>query len=144
MPWLLASTCRATTATAEDTSAGWTAWIASWEQWPNDGKGGYVCTRSITWAYQDGSAGGYPSGACIQADTIPEYVDFGGRWSRPFGSVYYLDASCTVMAPGTTGYNLVYAPGGAGQASALCDEWLGIDYADNPWGLDVWSCEPAT
>lgn len=25
-------------------------WSPTWEQWPNDGKGGWTCTRTITWA----------------------------------------------------------------------------------------------
>lgn len=25
-------------------------WTPSWAQWPNGGEGGWVCTRSITWA----------------------------------------------------------------------------------------------
>lgn len=26
------------------------AWTPTWEQWANGGKGGWTCTRSITWA----------------------------------------------------------------------------------------------
>ena len=26
------------------------SWSPSWEQWPNGGKGGWTCTRSIAWA----------------------------------------------------------------------------------------------
>ncbi len=26
------------------------SWKPAWEQWANDGKGGWTCTRSITWA----------------------------------------------------------------------------------------------
>lgn len=26
------------------------AWMPTWEQWPNDGKGGWTCLRIITWA----------------------------------------------------------------------------------------------
>ncbi len=28
------------------------AWHPAWEQWPNNGTGGWTCTRAITWAYQ--------------------------------------------------------------------------------------------
>ena len=31
-------------------AAGWSAWAPSWAQWPNDGKGGWVCERSEFWA----------------------------------------------------------------------------------------------
>jgi len=34
-----------------DLAAGWTQWAPSWEQWVNGGKGGFVCNRQITWAY---------------------------------------------------------------------------------------------
>ncbi len=27
------------------------AWTPTWEQWANGGKGGWTCTRSITWAH---------------------------------------------------------------------------------------------
>lgn len=30
-----------------------TGWIPSWAQWPNDGKGGYVCDRWIYTYYPD-------------------------------------------------------------------------------------------
>ena len=34
-------------------AAGWSAWAPSWAQWPNRGEGGWICTRSITWATGD-------------------------------------------------------------------------------------------
>ena len=32
------------------------SWKPTWEQWANDGKGGWTCTRSITWARTGGSS----------------------------------------------------------------------------------------
>jgi len=36
------------------------SWTPSWEQWANGGKGGWTCTRSITWASTPAASG--PSG----------------------------------------------------------------------------------
>ena len=36
------------------------SWAPSWEQWANGGKGGWTCTRSITWASTPAASG--PSG----------------------------------------------------------------------------------
>jgi len=37
--------------TVAELAAGWTDWAPSWEQWVNGGKGGFVCNRQITWAF---------------------------------------------------------------------------------------------
>ena len=56
---------RASWANPDDPISGPT-WHPSWEQWANDGNGGWVCTRSITWARTPaaptGSSGGGDSG----------------------------------------------------------------------------------
>ena len=33
-----------------DWPASQNVWTPSWAQWPNDGKGGWVCDRQITWS----------------------------------------------------------------------------------------------
>jgi hypothetical protein len=38
------------------------SWSPSWEQWANNGTGGWVCTRSITWARSASSARSYALG----------------------------------------------------------------------------------
>ena len=38
------------------------SWTPSWEQWANGGKGGWTCTRSITWARSTPSARSYSIG----------------------------------------------------------------------------------
>ena len=38
------------------------SWTPSWEQWANGGKGGWTCTRSITWARSTPSARSYSLG----------------------------------------------------------------------------------
>ena len=55
-------------------------WHPSWEQWANDGNGGWVCTRSITWARTpvaetsgggNGGGGGGGSGSYALGDIGP-------------------------------------------------------------------------
>lgn len=36
---------------AEDLAIGWNQWSPSWEQWANNGNGGFVCSRQITWDF---------------------------------------------------------------------------------------------
>ena len=69
--------------TSSDLAAGWTQWAPSWEQWANNSKGGFVCSRQITWLYDSvppSSSGSGPltcatgSGAantCIVGNTGP-------------------------------------------------------------------------
>jgi hypothetical protein len=37
--------------TVTELAAGWTDWEPSWDTWVNGGKGGFVCNRQITWAF---------------------------------------------------------------------------------------------
>ena len=69
--------------TATDLAVGWTDWAPSWEQWVNGGKGGFVCNRQITWAFDSvppsssGSssvtcaAGAGAAGTCVVGATGP-------------------------------------------------------------------------
>jgi hypothetical protein len=61
-------------------------WSPSWEQWANNGQGGWVCSRSITWAQTpvpaSSSSGGSSSVTYAVGDTGP-----GG------GTVFYVDMS---------------------------------------------------
>lgn len=72
-------------------------WVPSWEQWANNGQGGWVCSRSITWArdstapvrvYSIGEEG--PGGGTV-------FFDAGSQqsWGR------YLEAAPTDITPGT-------------------------------------------
>ena len=75
-------------------------WSPSWEQWANNGQGGWVCSRSITWA-RDSAAQVYNVG-----DIGP-----GG------GLVFYIDS--------TSGLRYEMAPKnwGAGSAIDPTEEW---------------------
>lgn len=111
-----------------DKSAGWSEWTASWAEWPNDGKGGYVCTRSITWAWEADTAGGgdsFPSVFCVLSYSV-YYSNFGGGWALPGPSQHYSDPDCAGPVTGTLGYSYVFAPDGPAQATFLCQMAFGV------------------
>ncbi len=126
----------------EDGFTGQREWTPSWALWPNDGKGGWVCERTIIWAHDGGSDGSpaTPSIGCQQFGP-GFYVLFGAVPAVPSGTLNYENAACTT--PGiTNGYPLVYAPDGIDQAEELCGEYAPYwtttleHYASNP----VWGC----
>jgi hypothetical protein len=61
--------------TTTELAAGWTNWAPSWAKWVNGGKGGFVCNRQITWAYDTPpvscATGGGAAGTCIVGNTGP-------------------------------------------------------------------------
>ncbi len=123
------STCPASS--EADRATGWSEWGASWEQWANDSHGGFVCTRSTTWAYEASDTGpSYPSAGCLYWGSPGLgsylYVNFLGGWTLPIGSALYEDSSCQngtqILSP--TGDVVVYAPEGSSQAETLCDQVL--------------------
>lgn len=117
---------------------GWTAWTGSWAQWPNDGKGGFVCTRSITWAHEADTAGeAFPSAGCVLADSL--YYQFGGGWSLPAGTFGWTNSSCTTLSGGYLLMNVVYAPTGY-DATELCDRAWGSTSPFGPFGDGVYGC----
>jgi len=68
------------------------SWKPSWEQWANNGRGGWTCGRSITWAKDSSCATGGP---CVLGDIGP-----GG------GLVFLISGGLTYeMAPKTWGAN---------------------------------------
>lgn len=92
--------------TIEGDAPGWSDWRPSWAQWPHDGQGGWVCTRSITWAQgsapgssttgDSGDSGG--SGAsCITGYGGTNFWDFTGTDWLPIGTPVYSDAACTTQ-----------------------------------------------
>ena len=60
------------------------SWSPSWEQWANGGKGGWVCTRSITWAL-DAAARIYNVGDIGPGGGTVFYVDM----ARAAGSQFW-------------------------------------------------------
>ncbi len=71
------------------------SWYPSWEQWANNGTGGWVCSRSITWARTPGTSEGSGSVTYALGDIGP-----GG------GLVFLISGGLTYeMAPKTWGAN---------------------------------------
>ena len=131
------------TNTAADTEAGWTEWTASWEDWPNHGAGGYVCTRQNTWAQESTGEDGYPSAGCVPTTTLGgPYLDFLGGWSLPTGTAGFNDRDCANISPEFAQFNLVFAPSGAEQASALCQHAFGVSntFRTTTWGPSLYGC----
>ena len=130
------SPCPATT--ADDAKAGWSEWTNSWAQWPNDGKGGNVCTRSITWAYE-ADAEGFPSVGCVRAYSV-YYANFGDGWSLRGPSTAYTDAACTA-AFSQLDYSYVFAPDGPDQATSRCNLAFGVGVTElGETGDRVYQC----
>ncbi len=119
---------------------GWTGspeWTPTWEQWPNNGAGGWTCTRSITWA-KDAPMPTYPSIHCVQGSPT-EWVDFLGGFNLPIGSPDYVaDPTCTTPT-GVIGFNIVYAPEGPSQAEELCQVAFGVPMLRG-FNFDVYAC----
>ena len=55
------------------------SWKPSWEQWANDGKGGWTCTRAISWA-RDGAARVYNLGDVGPGGGLVFLIDNGVRY----------------------------------------------------------------
>lgn len=86
----------------EGDAAGWSDWRPSWAQWPNDDQGGWVCTRSITWAQGtaapgsgSGGSGGSGVASCVAGFSGDLYLSFAGTDWIPAGTAFYSDAACT-------------------------------------------------
>jgi hypothetical protein len=79
------------TNTPEESAAGWTEWAPSHATWANDGKGGFVCDRAITWAKDSAAA---PYYGCLLVQTSV-YVQFGSSDALPAGAPGFTDATCT-------------------------------------------------
>lgn len=126
------------TTTGTEVSTGWSKWTPSWGAWPNGGMGGFVCTRSITWAYEDA---GSPRD-CVQFGA--NWVDFGGGWSLPSGSPYWSNSACAGTPTGslydTNILGWVLAPDGIGQAIGRCAEAFEASNVDTAPPAPIFGC----
>jgi hypothetical protein len=119
-------------------------WKPGWEQWANKGAGGWVCTRSITWAKTPVPVGSgapaHPSAGCVYLGR-GGYLNFQGGWSLAIGALVYTDPACSLLL-GTWGYYLVYAPAGF-DATTVCLEAFGVvpdAYVSRIGTSDVFTC----
>jgi hypothetical protein len=79
-------------------------WKPSWEQWANKGAGGWVCSRSITWAKTPvaaSSGGGVASCATGAACALGDIGPGGGLVFRIYGGKTYEMAPKTWSGSGT-------------------------------------------
>ena len=116
--------------TGIELEAGWTQWSPSWAQWGNQGKGGFVCDRQITWAitpawpgcqlFFDFSITGLPDSEPI-AESV--YAQFGNEPVIAADSYLFTTPDCSGETSGevtvNVAVNIVFA-GSQGQAQALC------------------------
>ena len=76
------------------------SWSPSWEQWANKGAGGWVCTRSITWAKTPIPAGGGAASGVASCATGGPYAL--GDIGPGCGLVFLISGGLTYeMAPNT-------------------------------------------
>lgn len=107
-------------------------WSPSWEQWANDGEGGWTCTRQIVWArtalpkncvFLLAYSNSFPDsdGAGLVA-----WLDFGTQEFLGAGSVGYSDSLCTNVLTYRGGDALLGTPvalvtdGNADTATRIC------------------------
>lgn len=98
---------------ADDLTAGWTQWTPSWEQWANNGNGGFVCNRQITWDFttSSGSTGRTspfgeigPGGGLIFLRSGGKTYEMAPKdWSVNEGGIEWCDVSTTVSTSGGVG-----------------------------------------
>ena len=98
------------------------SWHPSWEQWANNGEGGWTCTRSIVWAKSPAAAQA-PSVSTAGCTTLYGFdpdksLDFLGGNFLPAGTFAFTDGTCTTQWNAMT-FPMVYA-GSLAAASAVC------------------------
>ena len=99
-----------------DLAAGWSPWGPSWEQWSNDHQGGFVCSRSITWAY-DTPVSIHP---CTQV-YVDQFVLLDPSGFIPNGTPVYSDAQCArYVFPADHQMGFAYTPAGQAAADLIC------------------------
>jgi hypothetical protein len=111
--------------TGTELAAGWTQWSPSWAQWGNQGKGGFVCDRQITWAYSP-TAQAFPgcqfaNDQSYDADPYEStYLQFGSRVLIPAAELNGFDnPDCSGVPFGDSSQDVVFALSQE-QAQALC------------------------
>ena len=130
------------TSTGPELAAGWTQWSSSWAMWANQGRGGFVCNREITWAYSESPL--TPSGpGCVlllaaSRDVPALSLQFGSSNVIPYGAESaFLTADCSGVAIPSPGI-IVFALSGS-EAIVLCGDSLTPDQ-DLGWNPNVYAC----
>jgi hypothetical protein len=125
------------------------SWKPSWEQWANGGKGGWTCTRSITWARDAVTARTYglgdigPGGGLVflisgglTYEMAPNTWSAGGleensliRWCSD-GSSNISGAAGTTVGTGSANTTAMQSPACASGAAVTARAYLGGGYSD--------------
>lgn len=124
---------------AADGAAGWSAWTPSWAEWANGGKGGYVCTRSVTWAHESNVAS--DEGVCAEW-TAGLYLYFGTRVTLSGGTQLYSTPDCSALSNSVTGQIAALGRSQA-EAQARCDVVGPGSVATQIYGIvgpNTWAC----
>lgn len=136
------STCEASSVI--DIAQGWNNWSGSWEQWANGGRGGWTCTRNVTWA-RDSIESPTSSGAgCVLVDTRGSgiYADFGGQFFWAAGGQAFRNSSCTIFSSDPIPSDLAYATSPSA-ADPICEAQFGGGFYAQPqsWtGTNIYVC----
>ena len=127
------------TSTSSELAAGWSQWSSSWAQWPNQGRGGFVCNREITWEITPAGSEGFITASCVSY-LAGEYVNFAGSNVLPRESPLYSDEGCSTPSGGTTAeFTLVYAAS-YGEAGVLCSPLPAYQPYESWWNPNVYGC----
>ena len=112
--------------TGDELEAGWTQWGPSWAQWGNQGRGGFVCDRQITWAITPTPA--WPGCQFANDESVsggplePVYLQFGTRLLIPAAELNGFDnPDCSGVPFGAGPEDVVFAYSQE-QAQALCPD----------------------
>ena len=116
-----------------DIATGWTNWAGSYEQWPNGGRGGWTCTRSLLWANDSPIVQIVTGAGCVLANQqLGTYANFGNGSFLASSAPAYSNSSCT----STNSFyipELVYATTYAA-ADAICRARVtGTNASTQPW-----------
>lgn len=127
-----------------DVAAGWSEWTASWEQWPNDGAGGYVCSRVITWAKDTrppgiGSECVLVTPSAVSGNGEDNYWLYTGEDPLPPTATGYVDATCTIgSGDPANAWSFLYSD--SGTAAALCQSLASLDGRQWTYQPRLWVC----
>ena len=126
-----------------DIAQGWNNWSGSWEQWANGGRGGWTCTRNVTWARSSIESPTSSGAGCVLVDTGGGgiYADFGGQFFWVAGGQAFRNSSCTVLSSVIITSDLAFATSLLA-ADPICEAQFGrgIYAQDQGYATNVYVC----
>ena len=110
--------------TTTELAAGWTNWGPSWDTWVNEGKGGFVCNRQITWAFDSvppSSSGSTSLCRTTRGGSTPTPCAL-GTFGPGGGIVFYVDESQSTGSRYLEAAPNTWSGGAADPALAWCSD----------------------